>query len=112
MRSRPHFQGSLPAVALAIALATLGTGAVGAQDEELVYFPFTFELDQERLATQVGANAVYGQLLEQAREACRIRNPSSMLPMVDQSCAAGLVDRVVLRAGSPTLTARHEVARR
>jgi hypothetical protein len=105
--------------AAALSAATLGVSAATGQDfapqdytpGEEAFFAFQFEVDHDLLWTDLGASIVYADLERQALEACKLPPAVALgVSAYDRRCANDLIDKVVSRANSPKLTARHSAA--
>ncbi len=99
-------------LAAAATAASLLAGAASAQlTQDEIIFPFEYELDRLLLMTPRGTEVLYQDLRLEARRACKLPGGPT-LTAVDTDCSADLVDKIVLRAQSPELSALHARERR
>jgi UrcA family protein len=97
----------------ALAATLLALGCVGASATEkatVVPERFTFRFDRGELSRPAGVDKVYGQLVRDARRACREIGPGRELWRVRmrRECEADLIDKVVATVAAPQLVARHQ----
>ena len=97
---------TIPAALITLAACFCTTAAAG---ENVVPADFTFKFAPTDLATAGGTDRVYGQLVKNARKACRALGSGRELWRMElrEACQADLIDKVVARIGRPELSARH-----
>lgn len=88
--------------AVAVSLLAIGSAAAPAALAQNDEFTFRFAYDEARLQSDGEARQVYGELVQEAHEACRMRAPSAQRH-VNSSCKADIVNSVVEGIGSDRL---------
>lgn len=107
--SIPHCGYRIRSVLVAT-LLTLGSFGASATQDTVVPESFTFRFDRGELSSPAGVDKVYGQLVRDARRACREIGPGREIwrARMRRECEADLIDRVVARVAAPQLVARHQ----